>query len=454
MLKGGFERSLVKNAYTEDEMKLRAIFASCPDAIAVSDLNGNITECNQATLDMHGFSSKDELIGRNGFELIARRDHEKAKECLKKVLEQGSIRNVEFSILAKDGREFPVEFSASVMKDSSGKATGFVAITKEITDRKEAEKALYASEERYGELTESIGDVFFAMDNDLRYTYWNQASENLVDVSAKDAIGKSIYEIFPNVKGTKIERLYLETLRKKQPQSFVTDYRLRGKDYVFEINAYPSSEGLSVFVKDITERRKAEQAVRESQQRFERLFSNIPEATVYWDVDFRVLDINQRFTELFGYSLDEIKGKLSSFLVPNDKLEDIEILMEKARKGYVNYDTFRKRKNGSLVSVSISVAPIIVEGQLTGLIGLYTDITEREEAQKTLLENQQKFERLFKANPEATVVLDLNTRIVNINPRFCELFGYSLDEAKGKVIKELIVPKDKTKESEMLTEKG
>jgi len=152
------------------EGKLRSIFVSSPDAITVTDLNGNVTECNQATLNLHGYSSKSEVIGMNAFAFIAKKDHERALENMKRTLQCGSIKNVEYTFLTKDGREFPAELSASVIKDSSGNPTGLVAMTKDITARKEAEKALRESQQKLvkSERLAAVGEVAAMVGHDLR----------------------------------------------------------------------------------------------------------------------------------------------------------------------------------------------------------------------------------------------------------------------------------------------
>ena len=104
------------------------------------------------------------------------------------------------------------------------------------------------------------------MDKDLRYTYWNKASESLSGILAKDAIGKSIYELFPDVKGTKVEQIYIEVLKTQQPERFESEYKLGDKKIVFEINAYPTKTGLSVIAKDITEKKKLEAQLLRAQR--------------------------------------------------------------------------------------------------------------------------------------------------------------------------------------------
>jgi len=130
------KRKLSEHELKESKEKCRKIFESSPNAITVTDLKANITDCNQATLDLHGYSSKKELIGRNALELIAPEDHGKAKENLKKTVEKGSVRDLEYIFLKKDGKKFKAELSASIVKDFSGNPASFVAITKEITKQR------------------------------------------------------------------------------------------------------------------------------------------------------------------------------------------------------------------------------------------------------------------------------------------------------------------------------
>jgi len=139
-------------------------------------------------------------------------------------------------------------------------------VQERTTELKEANKALLESEANYRGLTESIDDLFYAMDRDMRYTYWNKASEALTGILAKDAIGKSIYEIFPDVKGTKAEQFYIEVLKTQQTPRFETQFQIGGKKFIFEINAYPTETGVSVISKDITEKKKLEAQLLRSQR--------------------------------------------------------------------------------------------------------------------------------------------------------------------------------------------
>jgi PAS domain S-box-containing protein len=137
----------------------------------------------------------------------------------------------------------------------------------DISQRVNTEKALQASETHYRELADSITDVFFEMDGDLRYIYWNKSSESLTGITAKDAIGKSMRQIFgESEEQDRIEKIYKDVLRNRQPKTFETSLTLGNHQYVFEINAYPSTHGVSVVAKDVTDRKRSETIM---QKRFE-----------------------------------------------------------------------------------------------------------------------------------------------------------------------------------------
>lgn len=147
----------------KSEEKLRGIFDVSRDAVALTDLKGNMVDCNPATSRMHGHPSKAELIGKNGLELIAPKDQQRAMENMRRTVEQGETENIEYTLLTKDGREFPAEVSASVIRDTKGNPQFFVTVTRDITERKLMEQQLFKSER-----LAAIGELAAMVGHDLR----------------------------------------------------------------------------------------------------------------------------------------------------------------------------------------------------------------------------------------------------------------------------------------------
>jgi two-component system NtrC family sensor kinase len=143
------------------EENLRVIIESIPQGVAVSDLNGKILQVNNAVLQLHGYS-RQELIGRSAFIFIAKEDHARAMDSLKKTFETGHSGTLEYTFTKKDGSTFPAQLSAAVIKDGAGKLIGFVAVTEDISDRKKMEEQLILTER-----LASIGQLVAGMAHEL-----------------------------------------------------------------------------------------------------------------------------------------------------------------------------------------------------------------------------------------------------------------------------------------------
>jgi len=230
----GVGKDITEHKKTEEELreseeKLRNVFAASPDAITVSDLNGNIIECNQATVVLHGYESKEELIGKNSLELIAKQDRKRAIEGLKETLEHGSTKNLEYAFLTKDGREFQAELSASVVRNASGKSEYFMAITKDVTERKKAEEELKSSEQKFRGLVEDSAAAIATIDLKGRLTYVNKALTDSFGYSVQEMSGRAFKDfVHPDDRG-RLVRLFLKIIvLRRPPRKF--EFRALRKD--------------------------------------------------------------------------------------------------------------------------------------------------------------------------------------------------------------------------------
>jgi len=147
----------------------------------------------------------------------------------------------------------------------------------------------------------------------------------------------------------------------------------------------------------------------------------------------RISDINPRFTQLFGYSLSEIKGRhLDDVIVQDTKKAEGANLSRKASKGYVYFDTERKTKSGRLIPVSISAAPISDEKRVLGYVGIYKDISEQKKAEKELLESRRHFETLFDLMVDPVAIVDRKGKILEVTKSVEDISGFKREELVGK----------------------
>jgi PAS domain S-box-containing protein len=143
----GFFRDITERKRIEDELlqsegKLRAMFKSIADGVIVTDLQVLMTELNDATLFLHGYGRREDLLGRSILELVAEKDHPKVVESLRRTFHQGHSGHMEYTLQARDGKQTDAELSAALMREKSGKPTGFIMIVKDITERKRAEEEI------------------------------------------------------------------------------------------------------------------------------------------------------------------------------------------------------------------------------------------------------------------------------------------------------------------------
>jgi len=323
-------------------------------------------------------------------------------------------------------------------------------LEKESLERKRADDALRESEEKYRNLADSIADVFFAFDEDLKYTYWNEASERLTGTSASDAIGKQILEIFPDNEETRRAlEAYQEVLRTQQPRSFVNEYHLGGKQYFFEISAYPSPHGVSVFVKDITEQKKVEEALRESKELFEKIFISQLNAIFILNSEAppKIIDCNPATTKIFGYSREEMLGRTTALLHVSEATlkkfqENLYLAIEGC--GYCHLPEFEmKRKNGTMFPTEHSVVPLRGEqGRLIGWVSVVRDIAECKRTIDALEEGEKKYRDLVENIRDVIYSIDKNGVMTYINPAIESVLGYSPSEIIGKPFVEFIYKED------------
>jgi two-component system cell cycle sensor histidine kinase/response regulator CckA len=296
-------------------------------------------------------------------------------------------------------------------------------------ERKQAEEALRESEARYKELANSITDVFFAMGKNLRYTYWNTASEKLVGIAARDAIGKSIQEIFPDTENTRRSiEVYREVLKTQKPRTFVTDYQLAGKGFFFEISAYPSRDGVAVFAKDITERRRAEEALRIRDSAMASSLTAMAIAEFAGNLTY----VNSSFLEMWGYEDEsEVLGRpaIEFWQEPEKAGEVVEAL--RSRDGWTGELT-AKRKDGSLFDVQLSASIVVDENdEPVCMMASFVDITERKQAEEALERSEATLRSIFRVAPIGIGLV--RDRVHQwANETFCQMLGYSEEELRGQ----------------------
>ena len=199
-------------------------------------------------------------------------------------------------------------------------------------------------------------------------------------------------------------------------------------------------------------RRKSASASLRAQ--LDELFEQAPEGIVLLDVQDRVLRINSEFSRIFGYSPDEAIGRhINDLIAPEDvRAEAEEYTHQLTYRKRVTAETIRRRKDGSRITVSLLAVPISVPDGQIAQFAIYRDITEQKMVEGVLTK-QKALDELFGTVPVAIVLVDLLGKILHVNPEFSKMFGYSLDEAVGRVLDELIAPGEFRDEAEEISKR-
>ena len=432
------ERKQAEKKLLESEEKFRALFQNANDAIIYLDRSGMILDVNRKTLEVFG-GTKEELNGKHFTKtgVFSAKDTPTFLHNFVDLL-TGKKAGLTVSVRNRKGQQVDLECSCSPM--GSGEWAGMVVVARDVSERGKIEAEQRASEERLRLLFEMAPDAYYLSDLKSNFVDGNKAAEKLMGYTKNELVGKKFLELkllsrsqIP--KAAKL--LALNALGRSTGPDEFTLTRKDGSQVQVEMMTHPIKvKGQTLVLgiaHDITDRKNNEQTVQKSEQKFRGLFKYNPEAAVYLDLDFKVLDVNPRFCQLFGYSKEEAKnGKLNDLIVPENLVDEAERLDKDAQNGYASHDSFRKRKDGSLVSVSISATPLTIEDKIVGYIGIYKDITKLAEAYEEVEEARKHFQTLFDLMADPVCVISEKGIVLDVTQKLEEVFGFQKEELVGK----------------------
>ncbi|MCH7763956.1 MAG: PAS domain S-box protein [Candidatus Marinimicrobia bacterium] len=450
------KRKQAEKALQESEEKYRTLIETSPDAVTVTDLEGNLSFVSQRTLEIHGYLKKEELLGKSAFKLIAPEDHEKATTNLKKTLEKGFIRDQEYTFLKKDGTHFKGELSASLINDVSGNPFGFIATIKDITERKQAE-AVKASIYRISEAVHSaqnleslfslihdiVGELmsvknfYIALyDPDSKILSFPYYVDEYDDAPAPKKLSRGLTEYVLR-KGEPLlasPKVFEELVKKGEVEQIgtpsvdwlgiplKTENKTIGilvtQSYTKGVRFGKEEKDILMFVSNqvamAIEHKRAEEEIKASQEYAMNLIESSLDMVISVDKNRRIVEFNQAAEKTFGYSKVEVLGKHINILYANPA-EGLKAHKTTRQSGQFYGEILNKRKNGETFTSFLSSSILRDENsEFLGVMGVSRDITERIKARKELevaLEKAQEGERvksIFMANMSHEIRTPLN----------------------------------------------
>ncbi len=403
----------------EELVRLSSAVRMSTDSIVIGNLDGKIIDVNEATLKMYGTDDKRDLIGKNSFELIVPEELEKALAGTKEVLEKGYVKGREYHIITKDGGRVPVEMSAAIMKDADGKPIGFVGISRDITERKKAEEKLTESENKFRTIFENIGDIYYRADLKGNVTLANPAAVKIMGYdSIEEVIGKNLAEDFYYY--PEAWKIFMEELKKHSEVKNleVTLKRKDGTLVIVEVNSHfvHDATGKPIEVEgiahNITERKKAEKRLQESEEKLRVMFESITDGVIVTDLTGTVVEANDGAAHLVGYSnKEELIGRNAfEFVSPKDRALAMNATKKTLEGGLVQERTEYTilTADGEEINTDSSAAVLYdSSGNPTGIINVVRDITERKKAEQELRERNEQLKAQREELVEKATELEL-----------------------------------------------
>jgi PAS domain S-box-containing protein len=421
-------RSELDERLRERREHLAPLLEISPSATIITDVDATVVAWNPAAEGLFGYTA-EEALGRNLDDLVARTDdlHEAAVSYGRRAMEGDRVLTVTRRT-RKDGSLVDVEVRAAPLL-VDGEAVGTFGIYHDISE-------LLRQQQYYEGLLEVSPAAIVAIDPEDNVILWNPAAERLFGYTAGEAVGRNIDDLVANDEQIRREAEALNREAEGGPVRGVTRRTRKDGSLVdVELLGAPvivggEQVGRYAIYLDISE-------LQRRKQYYESLVDVSPTAIITIDPQENVTSWNPAAERLFGYTADEATGRNIDDLVANRediRDEAVEISRRIAREE-VRLITRRTRKDGSLVDVEVTGAPISMGGELVGMYGLFHDVSELQEQRRYL-------EAIVELSPTAIVVTDLQANVTAWNPAAEKLFGYMAEEAIGRNLDDLVAARE------------
>ena len=438
------------------EEKYITLFDADPDYNLLLGTDGIIQDVNDATTVITGLS-KEELIGKHftDLKIIKKEDMPFHLDKINRLLEGESVKPFEYQFIDKDGNILWVSIHLKpIMKDEN--ISSILGIASDINEEKAAEYSLKESEKRLSDIINFLPDATFAIDNKGNVIIWNHAIEKMTGVPAQKILGKGNYDYAYPFYGEhkpilidlvlksdpEIEEKYIFVKKMGHTLLAETNASFNGRNHRLWAKAVPlydhngNFNGAIESIRDITDREKAEFALKKSEKRFRAVAESAVDAIVTTDVNGIILISNDSLGNIFGYSKEELVGKNLKVLMPDrfkknylSELERFKVSGEHRRVGKT-LKTLGLRKDGTEFpfEMSLSAWRTQKESYFTSII---RDITERKQMEDSLRVSEKKYRSIFENSGTAIFIVE-DDIISEANSEAENLTGFRRDELVGR----------------------
>jgi PAS domain S-box-containing protein len=457
------ERKRVEEALWESEERFQRIAKATNDVMWDLDLVTNAVWWNEGLKTLFGYGANE--VGHDPTwwrEHIHPEDRERVVSGIYTVINGGErFWSDEYRYQRADGSYAHVFDRGYVLRDDSGKPLRMIGGIVDITERKRAEEELRLAHRKLRVTFDAIQESMTVVDLDFNITDANDVLIKTFGLPAKESIlGRKCFELLKGRKDICPYCAVAEAYRTKAPVYRTTtpeeEVLTRGRS--FEVFTYPvmDEHGNPIwaveFGRDITERKRAAEALRESEERFRELVENANDIIYTHDPDGNFTSANPAATRIYGYTHEEIlQLNIAQIVAPEylplarQKIQ--EKLEGSARTG--PYELLTYTKEGKPIWVEVSTRLLEREDQPIGVLGIARDITERKRAEEELEESEERFRLAFEDGPIGMTIVGLDYKLLQVNKVFCEMLGYTEQELTALTFVDITHPEDVEKDVQL-----
>ena len=441
-----------KNAI-ESEQRHSIILNTIPQSVFWKDTKGRYLGCNASFARAAGLAAPNDIVGKTDFDLPwpAKEAEAYRADDLAVISANESRLHIEEPLQQADGSRIVIDTSKVPLVDAASAPYGVVGIYEDITERKNAEKALRASQALLSSIVNSTNDLLWSVNvptfglvayNSAFIEYFRRG------LGVQVAENMRPEELLPTAEmAERWNEIYRRALSEG---SFTTEYHMRTskRTLLLSVNLLRQDgapAGVTVFAKDITERKQAEEKIRESEERFKLSMEATNDGLWDWNKETDEVYYSPACYRMLGYEVGTFPGTLKAWqdlLHPEDIEHTMQVNMDcvEGRRETFSVEYRLKAANGEwrwILGRGKSITRD-KQGRSVRLVGTNTDITERKRMEETLRESEERYRKMFQDNHAVMLIVDPeSTAIIDANPAACAYYGWSREDLLQKKIVEI-----------------
>ena len=438
-IRSALEEATRRRIAHEAETRYRTLFEGVPVGLYRATLSGQILDANPALLRLLGFSSRESLMAANLREIYA--DPKSRRAFLERLDKEGEVHDFELSWKRYGGQIITVRKNARPVRDPSGRLLHYEASVEDITERRRAREELLESNQFRQEIISGAGEGIVVLDRELRHIVWNGYMERMIGLPADQVLGRRTPDLFPFLEKQGVIRLIERALDGETTHSDDVAYTQPGGGRGFAVSTYSPHRnaageivGVIGLIRDVTERRRAEQALRESEERFRNMADAAPVMIWMDDAAGNSVYFSKPWLDFTGRTLEQEFGKGSRGGIHPDDLAGFVTDYDRAYAAHTAFQTeYRLRRHDGVYRwiLETAIPRFTPSGEFEGFIGSALDITDRRRAEESVRESEERFRFMADAAPVMIWLDDEDAQVTYFSKPWLDFTGRPLEAELG-----------------------